>query len=82
MTLLSFLRSWRGRLLRIALGCVLLFSGATMSSLPGVVLMMVGVVPIVMGLSGICVVEEILTMRRRARPDSQPGEPLVRRDAA
>jgi hypothetical protein len=82
MTLLSFLRSWRGRLLRIALGCALLFSGATMSSLPGVVLMMVGVVPIVMGLSGICVVEEILTMRHRARPGSQPREPLVRRDAA
>lgn len=65
MVFLYFLRSTPGRLLRIGIGFGLIFYGATHPTLAGLVLMMVGVVPAVTGLAGICLLEEVLKSRRR-----------------
>jgi hypothetical protein len=58
MRLTGIVRSWRGRVLRIAFGSALFFYGAARPSLFGLVLMMVGVVPVVMGIAGIRLIEE------------------------
>jgi len=49
-----FLRSTPGRLLGLGVGLSLIVYGGTHPSLAGLVLMMVGMVPLVTGFAGIC----------------------------
>jgi len=71
-----FLRSTSGRVLRVAAGLSLIVYGGTHPSLLGLVLMMVGMVPAVTGLAGICLLDEV----RDRRPSSDlPGHPRERR---
>ena len=64
MRFVTFLKSMPGRALRVALGLGLIAYGATHPSLLGLVLMMVGIVPAVTGLAGICLIEEVIRSRR------------------
>lgn len=73
----KFLRSMPGRILRVVAGLSLIVYGGMHPSLPGLVLMMVGMVPAVTGLAGICLLDEI---RQRPRAgDLPPGHPRERR---
>lgn len=72
-----FQRSIPGRVLCAGLGLSLVAYGGTHPSLFGLVLMMVGMVPMVTGLAGICLLEEVVH-RRRAK-DRPPGRPRERR---
>lgn len=67
MWVVSFMRSAPGRVLRVALGLWLIAYGATHPSLAGLVLMMVGVVPVVTAVAGICLLEEALKGMRAYR---------------
>jgi hypothetical protein len=58
MAFVNFLRSTRGRLGGVLVGFALIGVGAMHVSLAGLILMMVGMVPSVMGLAGICLSEE------------------------
>lgn len=69
----KFLRSMPGRLLRVAVGLSLIVYGGTHPSLLGLVLMMVGMVPTVTGLAGICLLDEVRQSRRTG--DLPPGHP-------
>lgn len=73
MWLTSFLRSMPGRVLGVGVGLSLIAYGGTHPSLVGLVLMMVGMVPTVTGLAGICLLEEV-TKSRRAK-DLPAGHP-------
>ena len=77
MRFIGFMRSVPGRLLRVALGVWLVGFGATHPSLFGLVLMMVGVVPIVTGLAGISLFEEVVKSWPARRPPA--GRPSERR---
>ena len=77
MRFIGFMRSMPGRLLRVALGVWLIGFGATHPSLFGLVLMMVGVVPIVTGFAGISLLEAVIEGRRARRPPA--GRPSERR---
>lgn len=59
MALVNFLGSTPGRVLRLVVGVALIVYGATHVSLVGLVLMMVGMVPAITGLAGICLLEEV-----------------------
>lgn len=75
MWVISFMRSTPGRVLRVAFGCWLIVYGATHASLLGLVLMMVGTVPLVTALAGICLIEEVVRgMRAHRAPASRPRE--------
>lgn len=63
MAFINFLRSTQGRVLRVAVGFALIAYGGTHVSLVGLVLMMVGMVPAVTGLAGICLLEEVVKTR-------------------
>ncbi|OFW13427.1 MAG: hypothetical protein A3F70_11100 [Acidobacteria bacterium RIFCSPLOWO2_12_FULL_67_14] len=70
---IDFLRSTTGRIGRVAVGLALIAYGATHPSLVGLVLMMIGIVPAVTGLAGVCLLEEVVKgrearlLRRRPR---------------
>ena len=53
MAFVNFVRSTAGRVLRVIAGFTLIVYGSTHASLVGLVLMMIGVVPLVTGLAGI-----------------------------
>lgn len=75
MRFVRFMRSVRGRAMRVAVGLWLIAYGATHPSLLGLVLMMVGTVPAVTGLAGICLIEEVIRSRRtRSLPAGRPRE--------
>jgi hypothetical protein len=75
MRFVRFMRSFRGRALRVAVGLWLVAYGATHPSLLGLVLMMVGMVPAVTGLAGICLIEEVIKSRRTSHlPAGRPRE--------
>ena len=76
MWVVRFLRSMPGRVLRVALGLWLIAYGTTHASLLGLVLMMVGIVPAVTGVAGICLLEELLKGMSAHRP--QAGDPHER----
>jgi hypothetical protein len=63
MGFIQFLRSVPGRIARVVLGTALIAYGATHPSLYGLVLMMVGMVPAVTGVAGICLLDEVLKVR-------------------
>jgi len=69
----NFLRSTPGLLVRLAAGLSLIVYGATHPSLLGLVLMMVGMVPAVTGLAGICLLDEI--HQGRSARDLAAGHP-------
>ena len=73
MWVVRFMRSVPGRVLRVALGFWLISYGLTHASLLGLVLMMVGIVPAVTALAGICLLEEVVKGMRAHRPP--PGQP-------
>ena len=52
MPAITFLRSTTGRISRVAIGIALIVYGAAYPSLTGLVLMMVGMVPLVTGIAG------------------------------
>jgi len=57
MGVVNFMRSWAGRLLRIAAGAVLVWYGTTqMSGTGGLVLAVVGVAPIAAGIFNFCLI--------------------------
>ena len=58
MAVVTFFQSTRGRVVGVLAGIALVVYGAMQVSLVGLVLMMVGIVPSVMGLAGICLPEE------------------------
>ncbi len=74
----KFLRSVPGRVLRVAAGLSLVVYGGMHPSLLGLVLMMVGMVPAVTGLAGICLLDEIRESRRAGDlPAGRPHEGRV-----
>ena len=75
MRFIRFMRSMTGRVLRVAVGLSLVAYGSTHGSLVGLVLMMVGMVPTVGGIAGICLIEEIINSRQATDLGGpQPGE--------
>lgn len=79
MSVIRFLRSRLGRVLRIAAGVALIAYGTTHPSQMGLVLMLVGIVPLVTGIAGICLFEELARVRTR-RTRSALGGRHVRSD--
>jgi hypothetical protein len=67
MGLVNFLRSTAGRVLSVLAGFALIVYGAIQVSLVGLILMMVGVVPAVTGLAGICLRENVSRRRNVTR---------------
>ncbi len=60
MTVLTFLRSAQGRVLRVVIGASLLWAGASEGTLAGVVLMMLGLVPVVTAIANICLLDDMV----------------------
>ena len=60
MGLIRFLTSMPGRILKVAIGFWLIVYGGQQASMWGLVLMMIGVVPAVTGIAGICLIEEFV----------------------
>jgi hypothetical protein len=74
MTFVAFMRSWAGRLLRIAAGAFLIWYGTTqMVGTGGLILAAVGVVPIAAGVFNFCLIGPLfgLTLMGR-RSASRP----------
>ena len=63
MWFVRFMRSMAGRVLKVAVGLALVAYGSTQGSLVGLVLMMVGMVPAVTGVAGICLLDEFVRSR-------------------
>jgi hypothetical protein len=80
MSLITFLRSPLGRVLRVAVGIALIGYGTVHPSLAGLVLMLVGIVPAVTGAAGICLLEELMQALRGQRPHPPLGGSHVRSD--
>ena len=75
MSLIRFLRSRPGRVVKVAVGLWLLVYGATQSSLLGLLLMMAGIVPLVTGLAGICLFDALENAKTtRGAPNAQAHE--------
>lgn len=75
MRFTTFYRSVPGRVLRMGLGVSLVAYGGTHPSLAGLVLMMLGMVPMVTGLAGICLLEGVVHSRgARHLPAGSPRE--------
>ena len=75
MAFVNFLRSTAGRVLRVIAGLALIAYGSTHASLVGLVLMMIGMVPMVTGLAGIYLIEEVIkTGGARQVPARRPRE--------
>lgn len=68
MRIIEFLRSTPGRIVRVVLGFALIYYGATHASLLGIVLMMIGMVPAVTGIAGICLLDELIKARAGVAP--------------
>lgn len=68
MRVIEFLRSTPGRIVRVAIGFALIYYGATHPSLFGIVLMMIGMVPAVTGIAGICLLDELMQARAGIAP--------------
>jgi hypothetical protein len=66
MPFITFMQSTAGRVLRGVAGLCLIAYGMTHGSLSGVVLTIVGVVPLITALAGICPMELAVHGRRRA----------------
>jgi hypothetical protein len=77
MWVILFLRSAAGRLLRVALGLALMAYGVRYPSLAGLVLMIAGMVPLVTGIAGICLFDEIVKASSHRAPASRPREHQV-----
>ena len=71
----KFLRSTPGRMLRMAFGLSLIVYGGTHPSLLGLVLMMVGMVPTITALAGICLADEVRQDWHGPRPAGSPPRP-------
>jgi hypothetical protein len=74
MAFVNFLRSTAGRMLRVIAGLALIAYGSTHASLVGLVLMMIGVVPVVTGLAGIYLGEGSGGARPRQAGAQRPRE--------
>jgi hypothetical protein len=74
MTAIQFLRSPLGRVLRVVTGLGLIAFGAAHPSLVGIVLMMVGIVPVVTGCAGICLLDEFARGREHRFTPHRPRE--------
>ncbi|MBI2189438.1 MAG: DUF2892 domain-containing protein [Acidobacteria bacterium] len=72
----KFLRSTLGRVLRVGAGLSLVVYGGMHPSLTGLVLMMVGMVPAITGLAGMCLLDEVHQSRTS---NELPGHPRERR---
>jgi hypothetical protein len=68
MIFISFMRSPAGRVTKVAIGGLLLWFGANDDSLVGLMLMIVGLVPVVTGVTGVCLLDEIAREYARSRP--------------
>lgn len=72
MRVLEFMRSMPGRILRVAVGLTLLWFGATQATLLGLVLMMMGLIPVVTAALNVCLIDEIareVVRQRNARAE-------------
>jgi hypothetical protein len=67
MTFISFMHAPAGRVLRVAIGASLLWYGAGDESLFGLMVMMLGLVPVVTGIAGVCLLDEIVREYRESR---------------
>lgn len=67
MWLIRFMRSTPGRITKAVIGVWLMLLGALSGTLAGLVLVMVGIVPAVTGIAGICLIDEIGKAQRGAR---------------
>jgi hypothetical protein len=67
MSFIRFMHAPAGRLLRVAIGALLLWYGAGDESLLGLMAMMLGLVPVVTGIVGVCLVDEIVREYRESR---------------
>ena len=75
MGVIRFMKSAPGRIIKVAIGFWLIAFGGQQASMWGLVLMMVGVVPAVTGIAGICLIEEFVTSRLSGRTEAhQPRE--------
>jgi hypothetical protein len=59
MAFIKFMRSPVGRVTKVAIGGLLLWYGAGNDSLVGLVVMIIGLVPVVTGVTGVCLLDEI-----------------------
>lgn len=59
MRFMSFIQTPAGRILRVCVGGLLVWYGAQVTSLLGLLLMMVGLVPLVGGIANVCLLAEI-----------------------
>lgn len=75
MTFIRFLRSVPGRVLRIVIGLLLMMYGATQASMVGLIMMIVGMVPAVTAIAGVCLIEEVvMALRAHYVPPNHAGE--------
>jgi len=74
MAFINFFRSTAGRVFRVMAGFALIVYGSTHASLVGLVLMMIGVVPIVTGLAAICLIEGRSPVGRGRAGTQRPRE--------
>jgi hypothetical protein len=79
MTFFRFLRSAPGRILRIATGVALVATGFSHEALGGVLLVMIGLVPVVSGIMNISVVEDLVMALRRDLTPSLDTTPTLMR---
>ncbi len=78
MTFIRFLRSVPGRVLRIVIGLLLMMYGAMQVSMVGLIMMIVGLVPAVTAIAGVCLIEEVvMALRAHYVPPSHVGEHRV-----
>lgn len=76
MRFVNFMRSWAGRLLRIALGAVIVWFGWTrLGGTAGTMLALIGLVPIAAGVFNICLLGPFfgVTLMGQSRPGTAPG---------
>jgi hypothetical protein len=61
MSFLRFMQSPAGRLLRVGTGATLVWVGAILGTLAGVLLMVVGLIPVVTGIANVSLFEELIS---------------------
>lgn len=74
MAFVRFLRSMPGRVLRVVGGALLLWAGLGSTSVAGLLLMMIGLIPIVTAIANVCPLAEAAGVIDRAHRD-QPVRP-------
>ncbi len=67
MWLIQFMRSTPGRIVRVVFGVWLMLHGALSGTVFGLVLMMIGIVPAVTGIAGVCLADAFMRGHRGAR---------------